>query len=73
MDYIFGYMGPVLGIVALNTIVSFIAILCVYIFLHKEKLKKYKILVLLTKPFHKVIKKVAKKRLSKNKFLKKNE
>ena len=66
-------MGPVLGIIAWNTIGSVVAILCVYIFLHKEKLKKYKILVYLTKPFHKLIKKVAKKRLSKNKFSKKNE
>ena len=70
MYYIFGYLGPVLGIVAWNTIGSLIAIICVYIFLHKDKLKKYKILVLLTKPFHKAIKKVAKKRLSKNEFKK---
>ena len=67
MIYMFGYMGPVLGIVTWNTISSLIAILCVYIFLHREKLKKNKILFLLTKPLHGLIKRVANKRLSKNK------
>ena len=64
-SFMFGYMGPVLGVVAWNTIGSLLAIICVYIFLHREKLKRYKLLVFLTKPFHNIIKKVANKRLLK--------
>ena len=33
----FGYMGPVIGVFAWNAIGSLIAIICVYIFLHKDE------------------------------------
>ena len=54
-----------MGIVAWNTIGSLIAIICVYIFLHRDKLRKNKFLYFLTKPLHKTIKKIANKRLKK--------
>ena len=60
-------MGPVMGVIAWNAVGSLIAIACVYIFLHRNKLKKYKILVFLTKPLHKTIKKIANRRLSNQK------
>ena len=60
-------MGPVMGIVAWNTIGSLIAIICVYIFLNREKLKRNKILFTITKPLHKPIKNIANKRLSRKK------
>lgn len=56
-----------MGVIAWNAVSSLIAIACVYIFLHRDKLKKYKILVFLTKPLHKIIKKIANKRLSNQK------
>ena len=58
-------MGPVIGIVAWNVVGSLIAIICVYIFLHKERFKRYKLLTFITKPFHKTIVRIAKKRLRK--------
>lgn len=60
-------MGPVIGVVAWNAIGSLIAIICVYIFLHKDKLKKYRIIAFITKPFHKIIKKVAINKLNNQK------
>ena len=60
-------MGPVMGVVAWNAIGSLIAIFCVYIFIHRDKLKRFKILFFLSKPFHKTIKKIANRRLSRKK------
>ena len=56
-------MGPVIGLISWNAITSLIAICCVYIFLHRDKLKSYRLLSFLTKPFHNIIIKVAEKRL----------
>ena len=61
---IFGYAGPVIGIIAWNLSLSLIGVICVYIYLHRAKLKKYKILAILTKPLHKSIKRIAKKRIN---------
>tara|TARA_B100000524_G_scaffold343086_2_gene238803 strand:+ start:1242 stop:1430 length:189 start_codon:yes stop_codon:yes gene_type:complete len=58
-------MGPVIGVVAWNVAGSLIAIICVYIFLHKEKFKRYKLLSFITKPLHKTIVRIAEKRLKK--------
>ena len=58
-------MGPVIGVVAWNVVGSLIAIICVYIFLHKEKFKRYKLLLFITKPLHKTIVRIAEKRLKK--------
>ena len=60
---IFIYAGPVIGVIAWNATISLIGIICVYIFLHRNRFKKYKILNFLTKPFHNIIIKIAKKRL----------
>jgi len=60
-------MGPVIGVVAWNVIGSLIAIICVYIFLHKERFKRYKLLTFITKPLHKSIVRIAEKRLRKKK------
>lgn len=59
------YAGPVIGVIAWNAIGSLVGVICVYAFLHKDRLKKYKIINFLTKPFHKLIVKIAKKRLNK--------
>ena len=56
-----------MGIVAWNTIGSLIAIICVYIFLNRDKLKQNKLLFFLTKPLHKTIKRIANRRLAKKK------
>mgnify|MGYP001163469268 CR=1 FL=1 len=58
-------MGPVIGVVAWNVVGSLIAIICVYIFLHKDKFKRYKLLLFITKPLHKTIVRIAEKRLKK--------
>ena len=63
----FAYVGPVIGVIAWNATISLIGVLCVYLYLHRDKLRKYRIIVFLTKPFHKIIKNIALKRLSKGK------
>ncbi len=65
MEITFAYAGPVIGIIAWNAAVSLIGIICVYIFLHRERFKKYKLLKFVTKPFHKIIITIAKTRLEK--------
>lgn len=59
----FAYAGPVIGVIAWNAIGSLIGVICIYAFLNKEKLKRNKFIYTITKPFHKTIKKIAKKRL----------
>ena len=61
------YAGPVIGVIAWNVTASLIGVICVYIYLHRAKLRKYKIISIITKPFHKSIKNIAKRRLSKMK------
>ncbi len=62
---LFSYMGPVMGVIAWNATASLIGVICVYFFLHREKLRKYKIIHFITKPLHKMIKNIATKRLHK--------
>ena len=52
---LFAYAGPVIGVIAWNAIGSLIGIVCVYAFLNRKKLKKYRFLNFITKPFHKLI------------------
>jgi len=59
----FAYAGPVIGVIAWNAAISLIGIICVYIFLHRERFKKYKLLNFISKPFHKIIIQIAQKRL----------
>jgi len=61
----FAYAGPIIGVVAWNLTASLIGVICVYIFLHRDKFKKYKFVRIITKPLHGIIKKIALKRLSK--------
>ena len=58
------YAGPVIGVIAWNAIGSIVGIICVYAFLNRQKLKRYKFLNFITKPFHKFIVKIAKRRLN---------
>ena len=60
----FAYAGPVIGVIAWNAIGSLIGIICVYAFLNRQKLKRYRFLNFITKPFHNIIKKIATKRLN---------
>ena len=62
----FGYAGPVIGVIAWNATASLIGVVCVYIYLHRKRLRKYKLLAIITKPFHKLIKDIANKRLANN-------
>ena len=64
MEFI-AYAGPVIGVIAWNATASLIGIICVYIYLHREKLRKYRLISAITKPFHKIIRNIAKTRLSK--------
>lgn len=63
----FAYAGPVIGVIAWNAIGSLIGIVCVYAFLNRQKLKRYKFLNFITKPFHKFIVKIATRRLNSKK------
>ena len=63
----FAYAGPVIGLIAWNAIGSLIGIICVYAFLNRQKLKRYRFLNFITKPFHKLIIKIANKRLNSKK------
>ena len=63
LNIVFGYAGPVIGIFAWNAIGTIIGIICVYGFLNRKQLKKNKFLNFITKPFHKYIIKIAKRRL----------
>ena len=63
----FAYAGPVIGLIAWNAIGSLIGIICVYAFLNRQKLKRYRLLNFITKPFHKLIIKIANKRLNSKK------
>ena len=58
------YAGPVIGVIAWNAIGSIIGIICVYVFLNRQRLKRYKFLNFITRPFHKLIIKIAKRRLN---------
>ena len=61
----FAYAGPVVAVITWNALASAFAALCVYIFLRREKFKKKKWLVFITKPFHGIIKKIAQNKISK--------
>jgi len=63
LNIVFGYAGPVIGIFAWNAVGTIIGIICVYAFLNRKQLKKNKFLNFITKPFHKYIIKIAKRRL----------
>ena len=67
LNIIFGYAGPVIGIFAWNAIGAIIGVICVYGFLNRKQLKKNKLLNFITKPFHKYIIRIAKRRLDSKK------
>ena len=67
LNIIFGYAGPVIGIFAWNAIGTIIGIVCVYGFLNRKQLKRNKFLNFITKPFHKYIIRIAKRRLDSKK------
>jgi hypothetical protein len=62
----FAYAGPVMGVIAWNAIGSLIGVVCIYAFLNKEKFKRNKFIYKITKPFHKIIKRIARNRLDSN-------
>ena len=65
----FAYAGPVIASIALNVGGSIIATACVYIYLHRDRLKSKKALLMLnlTKPLHGIVKKIAISKIKKNK------
>ena len=70
MYSLFAYAGPVIGVIAWNAIGSLIGIVCVYAFLNRKKLKKYRFLNFITKPFHSLIVKIATKTINEKKLKK---
>ena len=70
MYSLFAYAGPVIGVIAWNAIGSLIAMVCVYAFLNRKKLKKYRFLNFITKPFHGLIEKIARKTINEKKLKK---
>ena len=61
----FGYAGPIVASLAFNGIWAAVGAICIYLYLNRGKLSKNKLLYSLTKPFHRIIKKVAVRRLDK--------
>ena len=66
----FAYAGPVIGVIAWNAVGSIIGIICVYVFLNRQKLKRYRLLNFVSKPFHNLIVKIAKRRLNSKRNIK---
>ena len=67
----FAYAGPIIGAFVINAAGALIATIFVYIYLNRQKFKKYKTLSFMTRPFHGVIKKIAIKNIEKQKKYKK--
>ena len=67
----FAYAGPIVASIAINGLWAAIGVICVYFYLNKNRFKKYKLLNIITRPFHKTIKKIALKRISKKNKAKK--
>ena len=61
----FAYAGPVIASIAFNAFGSALATICVYLYLHRDRLKVHRKLMALSKPFHKLIVKIAKGRIAK--------
>ncbi len=66
----FAYAGPVIGVIAWNAVGSIIGIICVYVFLNRQKLKRYRFLNFVSKPFHNLIVKIAQRRLNSKRNIK---
>ena len=61
-----GYVGPIVGSLLITSAYSLIGIICVFIYFHRDRLRKYKLVYFLTSFFHKYIKKIALKRIKEN-------
>ena len=62
----FGYVGPIMGSILITSAWSLIGVICVFIYLHRERLRKYKLFYFLTSFLHKPIKKIALKKIKNN-------
>ena len=62
---VFAYAGPIVGAFVINATGALIATLCVYLYLNRQKFRKYKFLTIISKPFHGIIKKIAIKNIEK--------
>ena len=63
----FAYAGPIIASIAINSIWAAIGVACVYLYLNRDRLSKYKFLKIITKPLHKTIKGIALNRINKKK------
>lgn len=61
----FAYAGPVIASIAFNIGGAAVATACVYLYLHRERFKRKKVLLMLTKPFHGLVKRIAIAKLKK--------
>ena len=71
LNLIFGYAGPIIGAFVINAAGALISTIFVYIYLNRQKFKKYKILSFITRPFYGIIKRIAIKNIEKQKKYKK--
>ena len=65
LKLVFAYAGPIVGAFVINLTGALIATICVYIYLNRQKFRKYKFISIITKPFHGIIKKIAIKNIEK--------
>ena len=61
-----GYVGPIMGSILITSTWSLIGVICVFIYLHRERLRKYKFFYYLTRFLHNPIKKIALKKIKNN-------
>ena len=58
------YAGPIVASLAINGIWAAITTACVYAYLHRERIKRMKIIDMLTRPLQRIVKKIAIKQLA---------
>ena len=63
---LFGYVGPIMGSILITSAWSLIGVICVFIYLHRDRLRKYKLIYFMTTFLHATIKKIALKKIQNN-------
>ena len=63
---IFAYVGPIMGSILITSTWSLIGVICVFLYLHRARLRKYKLIYFLTSFLHGTIRKIALKKIEEN-------
>jgi hypothetical protein len=61
------YAGPIVGALLLNSLSAIFTALCVYIYLNRSRLSNSKVIFILSRPFHGIVKRVARSAINKKK------